>query len=209
MVRDEESETTSPDVPCVSPASIAPVTLLFPPDLDPPAPAGALGCGLTVARPSTTLHPGDPAPDFTLPDSTGHPERLADLLRVAPVLLFFFRGTWCPNCRKQWAELRPAMAKLLMSGVQCRGILAQARPSVAAYAESPGFPFPMLIDETRAVIKAYGVWHLLGLDAFNIARPSTFLIDEAGQVRWIFVSSHQMDRPSIETLLGAIREHRS
>jgi len=100
------------------------------------------------------------------------------------------------------------MSRLLISGVQCRGIVAQSPVSVAAYAKSPGFPFPMLIDESRSVIRAYGVWHLLGLDAVNIARPSTFLIDQRGNVRWLFVSSHQMDRPTPQMLLDAVKEFR-
>lgn len=161
-----------------------------------------------VPRPSTTLKPGDPAPPFALPDAQGHVEQLSGLLTVAPLLLFFFRGTWCPNCRKQWSELQPHMSRLLISGVQCRGILAQSPVSVAAYGKSPGFPFPMLIDESRAVIRAYGVWHLLGLDAINIARPGTFLIDQQGIVRWMFVSSNQFDRPTPEMLLAAVRDHR-
>ena len=35
-------------------------------------------------------------------------------------------------------------------------------------------PFEILIDETREVVKAYGVWHRIGLDAWNIARPAVF-----------------------------------
>jgi len=161
-----------------------------------------------VSRPSSTLKVGDPAPEFTLPLTSGKTESLSGLLGIAPLLLFFFRGTWCPNCRKQWKELQPVMPRLLTAGVQCRGIMAQHPASVSAYEAQTRFPFPMLLDQERSVIKAYGVWHLLGIDAFNIARPSTFLIDQRGIVRWLFVSSHQMDRPDPEQLLAAVREHR-
>lgn len=172
------------------------------------APSALLLPSFVVPRSRTTLHAGDPAPEFALPDVSGHVESLSGLLAVAPLLLFFFRGTWCPNCRKQWTELQPHMTRLLIAGVQCRGVIAQSPVSVAAYAKSPGLPFPMLIDESRAVIRAYGVWHLLGLDAINIARPSTFLIDQNGIVKWLFVSNNQFDRPTPQMLLEAVRDHR-
>jgi hypothetical protein len=37
---------------------------------------------------------GQPAPDFTLPDCTGAPVRLKDLLARGPVVLSFYRGRW-------------------------------------------------------------------------------------------------------------------
>ena len=37
---------------------------------------------------------GQRAPDFTLPDASGKPVGLADLLTRGPVVLSFFRGRW-------------------------------------------------------------------------------------------------------------------
>ena len=45
-------------------------------------------------RPSDTLAPGDQAPDFTLPDPAGQPVTRSTWQGGAPLLLFFFRGTW-------------------------------------------------------------------------------------------------------------------
>ena len=44
-------------------------------------------------------------------------------------------------------------------------------------------PTLFLVDESRAVMKAYGVWHRIGLDAYNIGRPALFAIDRTGIVR--------------------------
>jgi peroxiredoxin len=43
---------------------------------------------------STTLHVGDRAPLFTLPNQKGIPVSLADALAKGPVLVGFHRGTW-------------------------------------------------------------------------------------------------------------------
>ena len=56
-------------------------------------------------------------------------------------------------------------------------MVAQSSSVVRRYVEETGLPFNILVDESRDVMKAYGVWHRLGLDAWNIARPALFLID--------------------------------
>ena len=51
------------------------------------------------------------------------------------------------------------------------------------HVERKKYPFPVLFDETRKVTRAYGVYHALGTDAYNIAHPATFVIGPAGNVR--------------------------
>jgi peroxiredoxin len=63
-------------------------------------------------------------------------------------------------------------------------------------AEHP-ISFPFLLDEDRAVTKAYGIYHRLAHDAFNIARPASFVVDRKGVVRWIYVSSDQKERADV------------
>lgn len=66
--------------------------------------------------------------------------------------------------------------------------------------------FPLLVDPDRAVIKAYGVYQFLWFDAFNIARPAVFLLDEGGVVRRVAVGDSQWDRPAQDEILAAVRE---
>ena len=65
-------------------------------------------------------------------------------------------------------------------------------------------PFEVLIDETREVVKAYGVWHRIGLDAWNIARPAVFLIDRDRSIRYSFIGASQTQFPTHEEILRAI-----
>jgi peroxiredoxin len=66
------------------------------------------------------------------------------------------------------------------------------------------YSFDLLFDETRKVTRAYGVYHALGTDAYNIAKPATFVIAPNGKVRWIGVSPNQAERPPIKDILAAI-----
>jgi peroxiredoxin len=58
-----------------------------------------------------------------------------------------------------------------------------------------------LCDEDRSVIKAYGVWHPIGIDAINMARPASFLIDAARTIRYVFVGSSQFERADLQAIL--------
>jgi peroxiredoxin len=70
--------------------------------------------------------------------------------------------------------------------------------------EQKKYPFPVLFDEARKVTRAYGVYHALGMDAYNIAHPATLVIDRSRKIRWIAVSPNQHERSSIEDILAAI-----
>ena len=51
------------------------------------------------------------------------------------------------------------------------------------------------------MLRAYGVWHRLGLDAWNIARPALFLVDQAGVIRYSFIGRTQEDFPSHDEIV--------
>jgi peroxiredoxin len=88
--------------------------------------------------------------------------------------------------------------------VQVVPIVAQHRDAVRHYIEETGLPFDILVDERRDTLRAYGVWHRIGLDAWNIARPAVFLIEQRGDISWSYIGDNQRDFPAVETLLGAV-----
>lgn len=65
--------------------------------------------------------------------------------------------------------------------------------------------FPFLLDEDRTVTKAYGIYQRLGIDAINIARPATFVVDRTGILRFAYVSSNQKDRAEVSVVLQALQ----
>jgi peroxiredoxin len=66
--------------------------------------------------------------------------------------------------------------------------------------------FPFLLDEDRSVTKAYGLYHRIGLDAFNIAHPATFLIDTDQRVRFIYRGASQTDRIPLAAVLEVAKK---
>jgi peroxiredoxin len=84
-------------------------------------------------------------------------------------------------------------------------VVAQRADVVRRYIEESGLPFNILIDESREVLKAYGVWHRIGLDAWNISRPALFLIDTSGVVRYSYIGRTQVDFPAHDEIMEQIQ----
>ena len=83
-------------------------------------------------------------------------------------------------------------------------VVAQSSLVVRRYVEETGLPFNILVDESRDVTKRYGVWHRVGLDAWNISRPALFVIDRTGVIRAIYVGERQEEFPTGEEIDAAI-----
>jgi peroxiredoxin len=82
--------------------------------------------------------------------------------------------------------------------------VSQNPRAVRTYIEETGLPFDILVDEPRDVLRAYGVWHRIGLDAWNIARPAVFLIQTDRRIRYSFIGNQQREFPGQEEILAAL-----
>jgi len=82
-------------------------------------------------------------------------------------------------------------------------IVTDRREKIRRYIEDTGLPFDVLIDERRDVIRAYGVWHRIGVVTWNRARPAAFLIDPDGSIRASWIGSNQTEFPTSEEILAA------
>lgn len=117
---------------------------------------------------------GDQAPNFVLTDLNGKKHQLSDY-KGQGVLLNFW-GTWCPPCKKEMPALNEAYKTFEDKGVQVISInIAQSDFEVRDFVSSYGLDFPMTIDQTKSVMRAYNVDQL----------PATFLIDSKGEIKRI------------------------
>jgi peroxiredoxin len=107
------------------------------------------------------------------------------------------------------AQFEPVKSQFEAIGTSTVFIAAEKRAGVfkpEEFLDKHPVPFPFLLDEDRAVTKAYGVYRRIGLDAINIARPATFVVDQSGIVRFIYVGGSQTDRAAIEEVLNALQQ---
>lgn len=102
-------------------------------------------------------HPGEAAPDFTLPDQCGDPVSLRERLARGPAVLVFFRGGWCPFCTltlRAWQEALPALRR---AGGQLLAISPQPSQGCAQMADRDMLDFRVLSDAGNQVAASYGV----------------------------------------------------
>ena len=85
-------------------------------------------------------------------------------------------------------------------------ILAQRRERVRQFVDEHQVDYPVLVDDRRDTAKAYGVWHRLGLDALNLARPALFVIERTGTIRSMYVAESQGEFPTHGEILADL-EH--
>lgn len=138
---------------------------------------------------------GDKAPDFILPDTELKPRSLTEFLGKKTVLAFFV-GAFTSVCTKEMCEFRDSMARLTDLRAQIIGISVSDPFSNKAFAEKNRLTFPILSDYKREIIKTYGIElpNFAGLAGYTTAKRAIFILDEAGIVRYVWIT----DDPAVE-----------
>ena len=107
------------------------------------------------------------------------------------------------------AQLEPMKTEIEQAGAQLVYIAAEKSAGAwkpAKFLQSHPISYPFLLDEDRAVTKAYGLYHRIGHDAFNIAHPASLVVDRGGMVRYIYRGDSQTDRAPVEEILDAVKK---
>ena len=129
------------------------------------------------------LEPGDEAPDFALPDDTGKVVRLADL-KGKRVVLYVYPAAMTAGCTTQACDFRDSLDSLHAAGVEVVGLSPDPPAKLAKFRAKEHLTFPLLSDEGKDVLRAYGAYgekQLYGKPAVGVIR-STFVIDGDGRV---------------------------
>ena len=132
---------------------------------------------------TTRLAPGDPAPDFTLPDADGKPVSLADY-RGRRVVVYFYPAASTPGCTKEACDFRDSLADLNGAGIDVLGISPDKPAKLAKFRDAEGLTFPLLSDTDREVLTAWGAFgekQMYGKTVTGVIR-STFLVDADGKI---------------------------
>ncbi len=130
---------------------------------------------------------GDPAPDFTLPSSTGEPVSLRDFRDKSEVVLFFYPKDDSPACTAEACAFRDSYELFRDAGAEVIGISADSSASHLKFASVHHLPYVLLTDSGGSLRRRFGVPKTLGL----IPGRVTYLIDRLGIVRHIFSSQFQ------------------
>ena len=126
---------------------------------------------------------GDAAPAFEAPDQHGTLHRLQDYAG-RKVALYFYPKDDTSGCTAQACDLRDNYQSLQAAGIQVLGVSIDSEKSHKKFADKYELPFPLLVDEDKKLVEAYGVWQeksMYGRKYMGTMRY-TFLIDEKGLI---------------------------
>jgi len=130
-----------------------------------------------------TLKVGDKVPDFTVNNQDGEAVSLSDY-KEKKLIVFFYPKASTPGCTWEACNLRDNYKELQDQGYELLGVSADSEKRQTNFRNKHEFPFPLLADEDKVVIKAFGVWgekKFMGRVYDGIHRK-TFMVDENGIV---------------------------
>jgi len=130
------------------------------------------------------LKVGRKAPAFSLVDQDGDKVSLKDDVKGHWTLLYFYPKAMTPGCTKQACSLRDAKRKLSNRDLKVFGVSADAPAKLAKFREKESLNFPLLSDESHAMLEKYGAWgekKMYGKTFEGVLRVS-YLIDPDGKI---------------------------
>ena len=129
----------------------------------------------------TTLKKGDKAPEFSGFDQDKKFHQLEDY-KGKKLVVFFYPKANTPGCTAEACDLRDNFERFQANNYELLGVSADSEKAQLKFKEKFNFPFPLLADEDKSVIQAFGVWgskKFMGKEYDGIHR-TTFVIDENG-----------------------------
>jgi len=133
------------------------------------------------------LKVGIRAPVFSLPNEKGRVVKLSEL-QGKKVVLFFYPKDDTPGCTKEACSFRDGLEAIRKKGAVVLGVSADSVASHQKFSQKFDFNFPLLSDESKTMIQAYGVWKeksMYGRKYMGIER-TTVLIAKDGTISHVF-----------------------
>ena len=158
------------------------------------------------------LKPGQRLPDFQAIDEDGNSISSSDLAG-APAILLFVRGSWCPFCSKQVANLTKVYKEITDSGAKLILITPKPLDTTRRVANIFGVDFKFWLDDSLKVAKQLGLVLEAGVpDDYrkeygeDTLWPTSLVVDANGVIKFTELSRFIVDRPNPEKLLKVLRD---
>ncbi|MTI86926.1 MAG: AhpC/TSA family protein [Balneolaceae bacterium] len=147
------------------------------------------------------LSPGDKAPSFSLPNAIDNSISLKEVLAEGPVVLTFYRGTWCPYCNLALKTYQQILPQIKQAGASLVAISPQTPDNSLNMKEKNNLEFEVLSDVGNEVARQYTTVFKNGIepieamnemdidfysfysdDSGEIPVPATFVINQDGTI---------------------------
>ncbi|HTW83356.1 MAG TPA: peroxiredoxin-like family protein [Candidatus Sulfotelmatobacter sp.] len=170
------------------------------------------------------LTAGDVVPAFALLDLDGNRVSSAELLSKGPLVVSFYRGTWCPFCNEELKALNDSYEHFRHLGASLVVITPQSAASAGAYRAKHDIAFPMLVDPNADVAERFGLAYsfpaylrdlyrnvfrndlgrINAAGTWRLPIPARYVIDRNGTIVDAQVNADYRYRPDPEETLAAV-----
>jgi peroxiredoxin len=167
--------------------------------------------------------PGEPMPEFMLPDQNGRLVSLSDLVGRGPVVVAFHRGHWCPYCRITADALTRINARVEGLGARLVVITPEIERFNAELRSAVGAGYPILSDmdngyalmlnlafyvgdEKKTLMECAG-WNIPPYNAndnWTLPIPATFVVGSDGRVKARHIDPDYRKRMDVEAIVDAL-----
>jgi len=168
---------------------------------------------------------GEKAPYFELPNSLGSSVSLSNLLNKGPLVITFYRGSWCPYCNLQLRALQSRLTEINALGATLIAISPEVPDGSMTKSEITSLGFEVLSDQDAKVASQFGIaWEIpafllehmrvdrnLDLKKINngngniVSIPSTFSLGGDGVVKWSYVNVDYRIRTEPGDVIDALK----
>jgi len=152
------------------------------------------------------IEPGQPAPDFTLPDQDGKEVSLGDFAGRTLVLVFY-PSDFSPVCTDQLNVYQEVLGELEERGVHLVGVSVDSAWTHKAFQADLGVTIPLLADfhPKGAVTQAYGLWN----EEYGVSARALVMVGPDGEVRWAYRSASPIEIPGANLIFDALDQQRA
>jgi peroxiredoxin len=171
------------------------------------------------------LKVGQSVPNFELPNAKGDLVSFFELLEKGPLVVTFYRGSWCPYCNLQLRALQARLDDIQALGAELIAITPQVPDGSLSNDEMSEMDFVVLSDQDAKLAAEFGVaWQVpefmlehmkvdrqLDLESINngnatiLPIPATFVIGRDGVVAWRYVDVDYRTRSEPNDIIEALK----
>lgn len=171
------------------------------------------------------VNKGDKAPDFTLPNALGESVSLYDELKKGPVILTWYRGSWCPYCNIQLHDYQASLDNIQSAGAQLMAISPELPDSALSWQEKNELEFVVLSDVGNRVAREYGVVYTIadaisanykpggrndlskynGDESLELPLAVTYVIGMDGTIEYAFVDADYRKRAETSEVVAFVQ----
>lgn len=168
----------------------------------------------------TGLKSGVTAPEFSATDNSGKKLDLQALLKKnKSVVLFFYRGQWCPYCNKHIQQLQDSLQVLTAKGAYVIGVTPETGENINKTIEKTHASFSIIQDKDYKIMKAYDVNYVMDADMVGkykthgvdleknngntdhvLPVPATYIINKSGKITYVQFDKDYRKRPSVAAI---------